>query len=235
LHAPSHNRKFMKNFSRPIKYTHFIKNIFCQKMSFNLIKDNSKIFLYAGDIPYLAQYKNFIGLSLRQHNNNHIKHDITQPHDLPDNSVDIYQAEDVIEHIPYKLLQDVINDIYRILKPCGVFRLSVPDYGCDVLQDRSHKNASGEIVFDPVGGGRLINGKVVDGGHLWFPRYKTVADLLKTTRFTNIKFYHYYDETGKPVTHPIDYSIAYVQRTPDNDERAKNPYRPMSIVVDCIK
>ena len=48
-------------------------------------------------------------------------------------------------------------------------------------------------------------------------------------------FYHYYDESGKGVTEPIDYSISHVMRTPDHDERVKNPYRPMSIVVDCIK
>jgi len=212
-----------------------IKELCLRKKSFNQIKDNPRIFLYAGDLPLLPQYKKFIGLSLTKHDSRHIKHDITQPHDLPDNSIDIYQAEDVLEHIPYAMLKDIINDIYRILKSGGVFRLSVPDYGCDILHERSRKNKTDEIVFDPEGGGRFVDGQVVDGGHLWFPRYKTVADLLTNTRFTNIQFYHYYDETGKAVAHPIDYSIAYVQRTPDNDERVQNPYRPMSIVVDCIK
>ena len=33
----------------------------------------------------------------------------------------------------------------------------------------------------------------------------------------------------------IDYSICYIQRTPDNDSRVADPRRPMSIVVDAIK
>jgi len=220
---------------RSVKYTNIIKNVLCQKVNFDNVTKKPHIYLYAGDLPLSPHYKKFIGLSVTRHDSRHIKHDITQKHKLPDNSVDIYQAEDVMEHIPYELLKDTVNDIYRILKPGGVFRLSVPDYGCDILHERARKNASGEIVFDPEGGGRFVDGKVVDGGHLWFPRFKTVADLLKSTKFNNIIFYHYYDEDGKAVTLPIDYSIAYVQRTPDNDERVKNPYRPMSIVVDCIK
>jgi len=79
------------------------------------------------------------------------------------------------------------------------------------------------------------NGKVVNGGHVWFPNYKTVRTILEKTKFKDIRFYHYYDKNGKPVTHSIDYSNGFVQRTPDNDERVQNPYRPMSIVVDCIK
>lgn len=225
----------MNKASRFIKWTNKIKNLLFRKKSFALIKNNSRILLYAGDVPEMPQYKKFIGLSLTKNDCNHIKHDIIKKHDLNDNSVDIYQAEDVMEHIPYSMLKEVINDIYRILKPGGVFRLSVPDYACDILHNRSRKNATGEIVFDPEGGGHFINGKVVDGGHVWFPRYKIVSDLIKNSQFTNVKFYHYYDEAGKPVTHPIDYSIAYVLRTPDHDERVKNPYRPMSIVVDCIK
>ena len=37
------------------------------------------------------------------------------------------------------------------------------------------------------------------------------------------------------ITNKIDYSLGYISRTPDNDDRVKNPYRPMSIVVDCYK
>ena len=46
---------------------------------------------------------------------------------------------------------------------------------------------------------------------------------------------YYYDESGKGITKTIDYSIGHVMRTPDHDERVQNPFRPMSIVVDCIK
>jgi predicted SAM-dependent methyltransferase len=56
---------------------------------------------------------------------------------LQDNCVESYQAEDVFEHIDYDKLPEVINEIYRVLKPGGYFRLSVPDYGSDVYIERS--------------------------------------------------------------------------------------------------
>ena len=74
-------------------------------------------------------------------------------------------------------------------------------------------------------------------GHVWFPNYENVKTLLESTHFSNdkINYLHYYDENKNPITNNIDYSLGYVKRTPDNDERVKTPYRPMSIVVDCYK
>ncbi|GHV10900.1 hypothetical protein FACS189491_01220 [Spirochaetia bacterium] len=85
------------------------------------VANRSFIFLYAGDVPSNSHYKNkaIMGLSINQENSRHIKHNITHYHDLPDNSVDIYQAEDVFEHIEYEKLEYVLKDIYRILKPNG--------------------------------------------------------------------------------------------------------------------
>jgi hypothetical protein len=122
-----------------------------------------------------------------------------------------------------------------VLKKGGLFRLSVPDYQCDVLYKRSLKDDKGEIFFDPGGGGKYRKGKIVDGGHVWFPTYRLVKELLEKTEFKNITFLHYYDEQGNPVTKEIDYSKGHVKRTPDHDVRVKTPYRPMSIVVDCTK
>ena len=212
-----------------------IKKIICQKIVFTKIIDRKNIYLYAGDLPKNKEYQKFIGLSLTQHNFQHIKHDITEIMPLPDQCVDIYQAEDVLEHIQLDEITSVIDEIYRVLKVGGVFRLSVPDYRCDLLENRTLKNDKGEMIFDPLGGGNYKNGKVIDGGHVWFPKYETVKELLLKTKFSNIEFLHYYDESGEAITKPIDYSIGHVMRTPDNDERVSSPYRPMSIVVDCIK
>ena len=217
------------------KIIHRLKSVVLKKTSFDAIKNNEHIFLYAGDVPYMPQYKKYIGLSLLQNNYNHIKHDIINRHELLENSVDIYQAEDVFEHVAYENLSEIINDIYRILKPDGVFRLSIPDYGCDILNERCLRDSSGNILFDQGGGGSFVDGKVINGGHLWFPTYKLVLDLLNKTHFEKIRFYHYYDESGIAVTKPIDYKIGFIKRTPDHDARVQNPYRPMSIVVDCIK
>lgn len=204
--------------------------------SFRKIGKQKKIYLYAGDIIGLEdKFKGYIGLSLTTCNQNHIKHDITVPIPLKDNSVDRFQAEDVFEHIEIKKIPSIINEIYRILKPGGVFRLSVPDYRTDILKKRSLLDESGTIIFDPYGGGDFVDGKVINGGHVWFPIYEDVCSLLKKSLFTQHIFYHYYNEMGIGIVKPIDYSIGFVRRTPDHDDRVKNPYRPMSIVVDCIK
>jgi SAM-dependent methyltransferase len=200
--------------------------------------------LYAGDIPDMPEYRSSqkVGLSLTQENEWHIRHDVSKLLPIPDDSVDIYQSEDVFEHIAYEKLPVTISEIFRVLKRGGLFRLSVPDYRCDILINRSVKDASGSIVFDPFAGGAyrrrsLIfgNKRVVNGGHVWFPKFENVAQLLADTQFSDVEFLHYYDENGAPHTKPIDYTKGFVQRTPDNDKRVSSPFRPMSIVVDCIK
>ncbi len=211
-----------------------IKN---NKLSFTGVADRDFLFLYAGDIPGTDEYADdrIVGLSLSRRDGRHIKHDITKPYPLSDESVDVYQAEDVFEHIEFSCLVKVIDEIYRVLKTGGYFRLSVPDYRCDVLYNRSEKDGLGNIVYDPFGGGNYRKGRVVNGGHLWFPRYETVKKLIDDSKFDRYKFYHYYDESGQSVTDPIDYSKGYVARTPDHDDRVQMPYRAMSIVVDMFK
>lgn len=212
-----------------------LNNLTLKKAKFSDLNKGEKIYLYAGDVPKMKEYREYIGLSLNQSNKNHIKHDVLKKYPLQDNTVNRYQSEDVFEHINYEQLHLAINEIYRVLKKGGLFRLSLPDYKCDILNDRTTKNEKGELVFDPYGGGTFVDGKVLNGGHLWFPTYSTVKELLEKTNFKNYTFLHYYDEEGKGITNKIDYSKGFVMRTPDNDDRVKNPYRPMSIVVDCIK
>ena len=176
-----------------------------------------------------------VGLSLTRHDKKHIKHDITNKFPIEDGIVDVFQAEDVFEHIEYEKLAEVMDEIYRVLKSGGYFRLSVPDYRFDVYRNRSLFNSNGELAFDPDGGGSFKNGHVCDGGHVWFPVYESVLELVKNSKFTNYEFLHYTDSDGNSVTKEIDYSKGYIQRTPDNDPRGTNPYRVISIVADMYK
>ena len=158
---------------------------------------------------------------------------------LLDNSVDIYQSEDVFQHIGYEKIADIFNEIYRVLKPNGLFRLSIPDYRSDILYERSLKDNSGIIYHDPGGGGYYdhLNNKVVNGGHVWFPKYESVYTIFEKSDFNieKVNFLHYYDSYNNPIMKNIDYNMGYISRTPDNDNRVKNPRRVMSIVVDCYK
>jgi len=218
--------------------------VFCSynyALSWRDITKNKFIYLYAGNIPTDSSsqfYKKAIGLSLTQNNSSHIKHNVLHPIPLPNNCVDIYQSEDVFEHIEYNQLTNVINEIYRILKPGGLLRISMPDYRSDILYNRSIKDKSGKIIFDPFGGGNFQNGKVINGGHVWFPIIENVNTLLEKTNFVKtgrIEYLHYYNTNGIFQHNPINYSKGHIKRTPDHDERVKDPYRGLSIVIDLYK
>lgn len=190
--------------------------------------------VYAGDVYNVdGLYDGWIGLSLAQENENHIKHDMRNKLPFEDNSIDAFQSEDVFEHIEYNLLPQIINDIYRVLKPKALFRLSLPDYRCDILRRRSLYDFEGNLIYDPFDGGTDKT-----PGHLWFPMIESVRKLLESTKFHthgSTEYLHFYEIDGTPITKSIDYSLGMIRRTPDNDDRVKNPYRPMSIVVDMHK
>ena len=71
-------------------------------MKFEDIINDKNIYLYLGDLEHKRityTQKKFIGLSLSQDNEIHIKHDVTKPFLLNNDTVDIVQSEDVFEHI----------------------------------------------------------------------------------------------------------------------------------------
>jgi SAM-dependent methyltransferase len=165
--------------------------------------------LYAGKLRRaLPQFATHFGVTPFYASTRNIKHDLVEPFPIPDGSVDTFQSEDVFEHIELAKMVSVFNEIYRVLSPGGLFRLSLPDYHLDLNVERSQKDSDGKIVFDPGGGGQFVDGRIIGGGHLWFPRIELQS---------------------------IDYSLGYIQRTPDHDDRASNSLRPISIVVDAFK
>ena len=210
-----------------------VVRVFPGKITWGQIRQKENIRLYAGQVPKFKEYEGLIGLSIDREDHIHIRHDIRQALPLADNCLESYQAEDVIEHIPYGELVPIIDEIYRALKPGKTFRLSIPDYGCDILYERSVKNERGEIVSDPGSYDKDEN-----FGHKWFPRLDSLVNLLVKTKFSefgSMDFLHYYNMDGTFGVRPIDYSKGMVRRTPDHDERVQTPYRPMSLVVDLIK
>ena len=229
------------------------KNKYSLSQVDNSIQKKENIYLYAGDLKkwnrisvderFKKTGKEWIGLTLPKYgkeygtdDKNHVLFDILDKMPLADNTVDIYQSEDVHEHIHYEKLVDQINDIYRVLKPNGLFRLSVPDYNSDILYNRTQKDDKGNLLFDKGGGYLDTKDDTVKGnGHVWFPTYENVKTLLENTKFKNINFLHYWIDREKHVINKINYKNGYIYRTPDHDSRVMNPRRPMSLVVDCYK
>lgn len=191
--------------------------------------------LYAGDVSHLDLHPGVLGLSLTKRDWNHIQCDITSSLPFVTSSVDFFQAEDVFEHIEFSELGEVVAEIFRVLKPGGLFRLSVPDYRSPILRRRVILNDYGEPVFDPGGGGYLEDGKVAGGGHLWFPTLEQVEQLFVAVPFRRVEFLHYYDSKGEAHINPVDYRLGHVLRSPDHDARVASPRLPLSIIVDAWK
>jgi predicted SAM-dependent methyltransferase len=67
--------------------------------------------------------------SKRQDGNIHLPHDLMSGKPLPilDNTLSIAYCSHVIEHLRTEDVQFLFNEIYRVLKPGGTFRLVAPD------------------------------------------------------------------------------------------------------------
>jgi SAM-dependent methyltransferase len=197
--------------------------------------------LYAGRLSRSEpQFGSFLGLTPYAPSRQNICHDLESPFPLESNSVEVFQSQDVFEHIACEKLPDIINEIYRALKPGGLFRLSLPDYRADVYRDRTLKDDSGSLIFDPGGGGAFVDGRVVGGGHLWFPDHEKVQALFAVSAFSEdpqarVNYLHFNGADGRGVLQPIDYSKGYIRRTPDHDNRVAGSGQALSIVVDAVK
>jgi GT2 family glycosyltransferase len=66
--------------------------------------------------------------------------DVTCRIPYKDNSIDLIQADDFLEHVPQNKVIFVMEEIWRVLKPGGVFKSSTPDaeHGQGAFQDPHH-------------------------------------------------------------------------------------------------
>ncbi|HEX3396375.1 MAG TPA: methyltransferase domain-containing protein [Steroidobacteraceae bacterium] len=195
--------------------------------------------LYAGKLRRaLPQFATHFGITPFYASTRNINQDVTAPFQIPDGSVEVFQSEDVFEHIEFTKMVPLFNEIHRVLVPGGLFRLSLPDYHCEETIRRCLRGPDGEILFDPGGEGQFVDGRVIGGGHVWFPKIEIVRDLFDASLFAahgDVRFLQYNNGDGTFKLDAIDYSLGYIQRTPDHDARTKDRPRPISIVVDARK
>jgi SAM-dependent methyltransferase len=195
--------------------------------------------LYAGKLRRgLPQYATHYGVTPFFGSSRNINHNITAPFPIPEASVDVFQSEDVFEHVALEKLLPIFDEIHRVLAPRGLFRLSLPDYHLDHHRRRCQLNSDGEIAFDPGGGGQFVDGHVTGGGHVWFPTIEIVRDLFDRSLFASrgeVRYLQYNNANGSFEMQPISYADGYIQRTPDHDRRVSQSPRPVSIVIDAFK
>ncbi len=205
-------------------------------------------YLYFGSLgPHERQFQvpNFVGLALEPKHEREVRHDLTQALPYGDNSIAKIQAQDVLEHLPFDKAPFVLDEIYRVLKPGGVFRLSVPDYRSPVHKRRSVYDWRGRVTgdllmgaepwFDDITGDARIRFAGDGEAHLWFPRYELVTHLVLKSeiRKSTIKFYQGFLDDHTYLAEPFPEDDMFVVRALPHDRRAAG--QPVSIVADFVK
>lgn len=200
---------------------------------FKYLDLSSDIKLYAGDIADDVHLNdpNLYGLSITQHDDKHIFHDITTPYPLPDGCIASYEAECVLELINQDKLIFAINEIYRILKPGGYLRITVPDHYSPYLKRRAMRDKDGNVLYDAGETSLVKYGKNgIEGGWTRFTNYDDMKSVLEKTNFKDIKWLCYHTIDGTLHKENIDYSKGYNKRIINTDEMDQ-----YNLLIDCIK
>ena len=211
--------------------------------------DKNDIYLYYGSMRQEEpQYSNpkFLCLALEPKTNKEIKHNAYDRLIFQDNSIAKIQSQDVFEHLEYKKLPAIFDDIYRVLNKGGVFRLSMPDYNCPAMLKECVFDENGNIMVDISCGGTVIYDRSIPGkrahfidtgdAHLWFPTFENLKSLINKSEIrhsSKIIFYHYWLNDKEFHIDEIPDNEMFVQRAPPFDMRENG--RPISIVVDFCK
>jgi len=205
-------------------------------------------YLYLGSLGQHErqfQIPNFIGLALVPAHDREIKHDLASPLPYPDNSIAKIQAQDVLEHLAFEKVPFVLDEVYRVLKPGGIFRLSVPDYRSPVQKRRSLYDARGRVIgdlmmgassyFDPATGDAEMRFSQDGEAHLWFPRYEMITHLVLKSeiRKARIHFYQAFIDDHSYLCEPVPDDEMFVQRAAPHDRRGGGA--PTSIIADFTK
>ncbi|MGQ9492162.1 MAG: class I SAM-dependent methyltransferase [Anaerolineae bacterium] len=151
-----------------------------------------------------AGYENYISVDIHPPQEGwSVKHDLKNPIPLPDNSVTRILCEDFLEHITVEEIKALLNECFRLLRPGGMMRIGVPDYG----------NPKDYLYLVKGNDPRFPR-------HITLTNYQLMKRMIEESPFPSYEFYHYWDD-GKFVYKKIDYSLGMVKRTPDNDPRCR--------------
>ena len=113
-----------------------------------------------------------------------VSHDIVN---LPyeENSVDIIYASHVIEYFDRVEVIDVLKKWYYALKPEGILRVAVPDFGQMTLLYNSGMELNN--FLGPLYGRMEMNGKYIY--HKTCYDFKDLSKILYDTGFKSVNFY----------------------------------------------
>lgn len=115
--------------------------------AFQLKKLRNKNFEYLNVGCGESNYPNFLNLDYQWRPHVHICWDITKGIPLDSNSMKGIFIEHCLEHITFSQCQDVLKELYRILRSNGTIRVIVPD--AEFYIELYKKGKNGEIVSFP--------------------------------------------------------------------------------------
>lgn len=144
-----------------------------------------------------------------------INHDLRKGVPLKDNSVDCVYSSHVFEHIPYKDLLHVIEEIRRILKPGGKLLVCVPNAG---LYLRAYFNDEMFVSYDEmfIPAAVNTNSKIdqvnyiayLNGDHTFMFDEENIINILEKCNFKNVVFREFDPEIDRQER---DFESMYVQ------------------------
>jgi predicted SAM-dependent methyltransferase len=120
---------------------------------------------------------------------------------IQNDSVEVIYNCHVLEHFKRKQTKSVLTEWFRILKPGGVLRISVPDFEsiCKVYQETKDLN----LVIGPLFGGQTYLYNI----HYNMFDFRSLNKLLTDIGFNDVKRY---DPFSTEHAYVDDYSRAYI-------------------------
>jgi predicted SAM-dependent methyltransferase len=120
---------------------------------------------------------------------------------IQDDSVDLIYTCHVLEHFKRRDVGRVLREWWRVLRPGGILRISVPDFAklCEVYQ-RYQK-------LDLVIGALFGRQDYLYNIHYNVFDFRTLSEALQGAGFTNVRHYNWRETEH---AHVDDYSQAYV-------------------------
>jgi predicted SAM-dependent methyltransferase len=170
-------------------------------LTWSAIAGFEPIFLNLGggrDCHPRPEYQHYVSVDTVARADCAVVQDLGQPVPLADGSVSRILSEHFLEHVDEQVIGAVLSESHRLLKPGGLARFAVPDYG------HPRKRYCLALGRDPD-----------RHDHVTLTTFERMKSLIAASPFKSGHFYHYWDGDTF-VAEPVDYSLGYVRRTPDN-------------------
>jgi predicted SAM-dependent methyltransferase len=140
-------------------------------------------------------FKNWLNCDINLQSDCYV--DLNKRLPFKDSSVDYIYSEHVLEHFDYQKGKEIIEECYRVLKPNGIVRISMPDLDFYLenmsneidpeIQDfiMEHKKSFIELKDCPSNMNTMLNFIINSCGHKYVYRAQTFIKLAKELGFKN--------------------------------------------------